>query len=85
MSPGCLDILITHLGNTLLTETELQPLVKKMDKAFLNLQPKALKNITLHFLSLLVPGITKWKCLSRQYGRQELKTFTSLSAPPLVS
>lgn len=84
MSPGCLDILITHLGNALLTETELQPLVKKSQKSFSEFTTKGFKEYYSAFLSFLpqtenyfkVPGTTKRKYPPRQNGRQNRKHST---------
>lgn len=66
MSPGCLDVLISHLGNALLAKTELQPLVTKSQQSFSEFTTEGFKEYYSASLSLLpqtgnyfkVPGTT---------------------------
>lgn len=96
MSPGCLDALISHLGNALLAKTEFQPLVKKSQQSFSEFTTESFKEYYSAFLSLLpqtgnyfkVPGTTNLTVPHPSHQaawKAKEKTFASLSAPPVVS
>lgn len=70
MSPGCPDVLISHLGNALLAKTELQPLVKESQQSFSEFTTEGFKEYYSASLSrrpqtgnyFKVPGTTKLNC-----------------------
>lgn len=90
MSPGCLDVLISHLGNALLAKTKLQPLVKKSQQSFSKFTTESFKEYYSAFSSLLpqtgnyfkVPGTTNLTAPNppspQAAWKAKEKTFASL-------